>query len=148
MIREESSRVREPDEFPLPDTWHSHRVSYGETDAMGVVYYANYLHWFEMARNTYIRELGVTYLEIEQKGIFIPVTSASCRYFRPARFDDLIYIRAGISVWGRASFTFEYQVYDQKRSTLLARGETGHACVSQQGRPVRVPDWLREICTV
>ncbi|MFW6004890.1 MAG: acyl-CoA thioesterase [Desulfonatronovibrionaceae bacterium] len=142
----QSNRVQDRDEFPRPETWHLHRVSYGETDAMGVVYYANYLHWFEMARNTYIRELGISYVEIEEKGIFIPVTSASCRYFKPARFDDPVYIRAGISTWGRASFAFEYQVYDQERKFLLARGETGHACLSRQGRPVRVPDWLKQIC--
>lgn len=134
-------------QFPLPEIWHAHRVSYGETDAMGVVYYSNYLHWFEMARSEYIREQGMSYVLIEQRGVYLPVISASCRYFKPARFDDLVFIRAAISSWGRASFTFDYEVINENRSIVLAVGQTGHACVNDQGRPVRVPQWLKEICT-
>ncbi len=114
---------------------------------MGVVYYANYLHWFEMARSTYIRERGISYLAIEEKGVFLPVTKAECKYSRPARFDDLLYIRAAISRWGRASFDFTYEVVNHDKSVVLAMGNTGHACVNGQGRPIRVPDWLRRMCT-
>lgn len=134
-------------EFPLPETWHSHRVSYGETDAMGVVYYANYLHWFEMARSTYIRERGISYTKIEEKNVFLPVTKAECRYFQPARFDDLVYIRAAISQWGRASFIFDYEVVSEDRARVLTIGQTGHACVNELGKPVRVPDWLKKMCS-
>ncbi len=134
--------------FPAPEIWHPHRVSYGETDAMGVVYYANYLHWFEIARSAYIRQQGISYAGIEGKGVFLPVTSAACRYHRPARFDDLVYIRAAISSWGRASFSFDYEVINEDKSIVLAVGQTGHACVNEKGRPVRVPVWLKEMCTV
>lgn len=130
----------------MPETWHPHRVSYGETDAMGVVYYANYLHWFEISRSQYIRDRGISYARIEEQGIYLPVTSAYCRYFRPARFDDLIYIRAGISNWRRASFTFDYEVTCEDKKVVLTAGQTGHACVNTRGKPVKVPDWLRAMC--
>ncbi|MFP4110598.1 MAG: acyl-CoA thioesterase [Desulfonatronovibrio sp.] len=134
-------------DFPLPEIWHPHRVSYGETDAMGVVYYANYLHWFEIARSAYIRQQGISYNDIEEKGIFFPVTGARCRYHRPARFDQLVYIRAAISGWGKASFTFDYEVTSEDQEVVLATGRTDHACVNKTGRPVRVPAWLKEMCS-
>lgn len=133
-------------DFPIPEIWHPHRVSYGETDAMGVVYYANYLHWFEIARSAYIRQQGISYVRIEERGVYLPVTDASCRYHMPARFDDLIYIRAAISKWGRASFVFDYEIINEDRIMVLAVGRTGHACVNEKGRPVRVPVWLKELC--
>ena len=134
------------DDFPIPDTWLEHRVSYGETDAMGVVYYANYLHWFEMSRSQYIRDLGMSYLLIEQRGIFLPVREASCRYITPARFDDLIWVHAAISKWTRASLTFCYEITDAAKHTVLTTGTTQHAVVNATGRPCRVPEWLQQLC--
>lgn len=130
-------------EFPTPDIWLAHRVSYGETDTMGYVYYAEYLHLFERGRSEYIREaLGLSYAEIERRGILLPVREATCRYRRPARYDDLIHIRTGISDIGRASVSFVYAVTDSERKTLLAEGFTQHACVNAEGRPVRAPEWF------
>jgi acyl-CoA thioester hydrolase len=133
--------------FPSPAAWLEHRVSYGETDAMGVVYYANYLHWFEMARSLYIRDLGMSYRLIEEKGIFLPVREASCRYLVPARFDEQVHIHAAISTWTRASLTFVYEVTDDDKTRVLATGATQHAVVDSHGKPCRVPLWLRELCT-
>ncbi|GAU08362.1 acyl-CoA thioesterase [Desulfoplanes formicivorans] len=133
--------------FPTPDAWLEHRVSYGETDAMGVVYYANYLHWFEMSRSLYIRELGMSYRLIEERGIFLPVRQASCRYVAPARFDQLVQIHAAISTWTRASLTFVYEVTDSHKTRVLATGSTQHAVVDPHGKPCRVPHWLWELCT-
>lgn len=132
--------------FPLPDTWLEHRVSYGETDAMGVVYYANYLHWFEMSRSQYIRDLGMSYTLIEKKGIFLPVREASCRYIAPARFDDQVLVHTAISQWSRATLTFIYEITDKEREKVLTTGSTQHAVVNPQGKPCRVPDWLKELC--
>ncbi len=132
-------------EFPAVQSWLAHRVSYGETDAMGVVYYAEYLHLFERARGLFIRERGMSYAEVEQRGVFLPVREAQCRYRIPARYDDEIWIRCGISEWRRASILFTYEVYAQDRATLMAGGRTEHACVNAEGRPVRVPDWLKEL---
>lgn len=129
--------------FPTPETWLAHRVSYGETDGMGVVYYAEYLHFFERARGQFTRERGLSYAEIESRGLVLPVREAHCRYRSPARYDMEIFVRCGISQWGRASLQFLYEVYGPDRTTLLAIGGTEHACVNAQGRPVAVPDWLK-----
>ncbi|MCC8194961.1 MAG: acyl-CoA thioesterase [Deltaproteobacteria bacterium] len=128
---------------PERGVWHPHRVSYGETDAMGVLYYAEYLHIFERARSALIRASGMSYTEVEAKGVYLPVREAYCRYRSPARYDDLTCVHAWISDWGRASVTFSYELFAEDRRTLLATGMTQHACVDATGRPVPVPEWLR-----
>lgn len=130
------------DAFPKPSCWLAHRVSYGETDAMGVVYYANYLHLFERGRSELIRNLGFSYSVVEERGIFLPVREASCRYLAPARYDDVIHIRTGLAGQSRASLNFVYEIMDDAREHVLTRGTTQHAVVNAQGRPVRVPEWL------
>ena len=130
------------DAFPKPSCWLAHRVSYGETDAMGVVYYANYLHLFERGRSELIRNLGFSFSVVEERGIFLTVREASCRYLAPARYDDVIHIRTGLAGQSRASLNFVYEITDEKRDHVLTRGTTQHAVVNAQGRPVRVPDWL------
>jgi acyl-CoA thioester hydrolase len=117
-------------------------VSYGETDAMGVVYYANYLHLFERGRSELIRNLGFSYSVVEERGIFLPVREASCRYLAPARYDDVIHIRTSLAGQTRATLNFEYEITDEDKTRVLARGMTQHAAVNAQGRPVRVPEWL------
>ena len=134
--------------FPSPECWYEHFVSYGETDAMKVLYYAEYLHLFERARSRFIRERGMSYAEVEQKGFYLPIREASCRYRSPARYDDRIFIRCGISDWNRASLKFIYEMYDENKSVLHATGMTEHACVNPEGRPVRIPDWLKRMFTV
>lgn len=128
--------------FPEPSGWLAHRVSYGETDAMGVVYYANYLHLFERGRSELIRALGFSYATVEERGIFLPVREASCRYLAPARYDEVIHIRTGLAGRSRASLDFVYEITDADKSRVLTRGSTQHAVVNAQGRPVRIPDWL------
>lgn len=123
-------------------TWH-HRVSYGETDAMGHAYYGEYMHWFEQARSQLIRERGMSYALVEERGLYLPVAEAGCRYRRPVRFDQEIAVQAVVSAWGRASCTFSYRVTSQE--TLVAEGSTRHACVDKTGRPVAMPDWLRRL---
>lgn len=131
--------------FPHPDTWYVHRVSYGETDTMGVLYYAEYLHLFERSRSQYIRELGMSYGEVERRGLLLPVRDARCRYRSPARYDEVIHVRAGIREWGRASLTFVYSLYDEPKERLIAEGSTQHACVNREGRPTAVPEWFRKL---
>ncbi|MDD4951211.1 MAG: thioesterase family protein [Desulfovibrionaceae bacterium] len=137
--------MTDKDQFPSPDTWYGHFVSYGETDAMGVVYYGEYLHLFERARSQFIRERGMSYARVEEKGIFLPVREACCRFRAPLRYDQHIWVRCAISHWGRASMRFVYEVRDNDKKSVAATGETEHACVNPAGRPVRVPDWLKEL---
>jgi acyl-CoA thioester hydrolase len=133
--------------FPQPDSWWPHRVSYGETDAMSIVYYGNYLHWFEQARSHFVRERGMSYAEIERRGVLLPVREAHCRYLASAAYEEEVLVRTGIGKWGRASLTFDYEVYNLSRDRqLMTRGFTQHACLSPQGKLVPVPDWLKTLC--
>jgi acyl-CoA thioester hydrolase len=131
--------------FPERDGWYSHYVSYGETDAMAVVYHAEYLHLFERARSAFMRETGLSYRVAEERGIMLPVREANCRYRAPIRYDDRIHVRCGIAKWGRASVGFVYEIWNDDKTVLHATGTTGHACVNLEGKPVAIPDWLREL---
>lgn len=112
---------------------------------MGIVYYAEYLHFFERARSEYIRHFGMSYAEIEKKGILLPVREVECRYRSPARYDDLILIRAAVSEWGRASLVFVYEIWDEGKTRLLAEGMTKHALVNDEGRPAPIPEWFKSL---
>jgi len=136
-----------PAPFPTPDAWLEHRVSYGETDAMGVVYYAEYLHLFERCRSLLIRERGMSYAEVERRGVLLPVVEAGCKYRASARFDDLIWIRCAISQWSRVTVRFVYEIYNEPREKILATGFTEHACLSPAGKILRAPEWLKALFT-
>ena len=132
-------------DFPEQDTWYTHYVSYGETDAMAVLYHAEYLHLFERSRSQFIRESGLSYREAEERGIMLPVRDASCRYRTPARYDERIHVRCGISKWGRASVNFVYEIWNDDKTVLHATGATSHACVNPDGKPIPIPGWLRDL---
>ncbi len=135
-----------PKEFPTAATWYQHRVSYGETDAMGVLYYAEYLHIFERARSQFLRERSMGYSLVEERGILLPVREAWCRYRVPSRYDDLLNVHCGVAGWGRASMHIVYEFWNADRSRLTAQGATEHPTMNPQGKPVAVPDWFRAIC--
>jgi len=122
---------------------YQHRVLYGDTDQMQVVYYASYLRFFEGARNEWVRALGLSYAEIEAKGILLPVMEAAVRYLKPARYDDLLEIPVRVE-HTRVKIRFDYVVHRLGDSAALALGHTVHACVNREGRPTRAPDWLLE----
>ena len=119
------------------------RVIYGDTDQMGVVYYANYLRFFEAARNEFIRAKGLRYRDLEaEHGLRLPVTEASVRYKLPARYDDLLTVEIALGEARRASARFDYRVL--RGAELLATGHTVHACVGVDGRVRRLPAGLLE----
>ncbi len=116
------------------------RVIYGDTDQMGVVYYANYLRWFEAARAHYIRSSGKSYGEIESTwDLLLPVHEAHARYHRPARYDDLLVVEARMTELGWASCRFEYRITRPPEPEVLVDGWTVHACIDRQGRVRRFP---------
>src|SRR5205085_11109304 len=117
------------------------RVLYGDTDQMGVVYYANYLRFFEGARNDWIRGIGIPYTEIEARGIMLPVLEASAQYLKSAKYDDLLEIELKVS-HTRVKVRFDYVVRRQGAPDALVLGDTVHACVNREGRVTRAPDWL------
>jgi acyl-CoA thioester hydrolase len=120
-------------------------VRYGDTDAMGVVYYANYLAYFEAARVEYIREIGCSYRAMEESGVVAAVTEAHCKYLSPARFDDLLTIYIRIERMRKASMTFTYEVWREEDQQVIAEGSTSHACLDRQTlRPTSLPPEFRE----
>ena len=119
------------------------RVRYQETDNMGVVYYANYLVWFEVARTEYLRSAGVSYRHLEEKGMYLMVAGASCQYKAPARYDDIIRIQTWIPKMKNSSLDFAHKLYIGDK--LIATGESVHVFTNKKGRPVRIPKEIRNI---
>ena len=120
---------------------HEIRVIFGDTDQMGVVYYANYLRYFESARAAYWRDLGRSYRDLEAWGVALPVVEAHCNYRRPAHYEDLLTVDVGISEVRGASLRFVYRVL--RGTELIADGYTRHAVIGTDGRPKALPEALR-----
>lgn len=116
------------------------RVLYGDTDTMGIVYYANYLRFFEAGRNELLREAGLEYKAMEELGLMLPVVDASAKYHRPARYDDVLEVVTTVEKMGRSSLRLGYRV--EREGELLTTGSTTHACVDGEGRIRRLPERL------
>lgn len=123
----------------MPSSTTTLRVRYAETDQMGVVYYANYLVWFEVARTDLLRSLGWSYREMEDAGVVLPVIEANCHYRRPARYDDEIEIRTTGRVTSPVRIEFDYEVRVKGQDGTIATGRTGHAAITKAGKPCRLP---------
>jgi acyl-CoA thioester hydrolase len=137
------------------------RVRYEETDAAGVVYYANYLVYFEVARVESLRAVGMPITEVERRGVLLPAVSANCTYHSPAHVDDLLDVAMWTDHVGRASFGFGYEVRRVADGaagvegpaaaagapgTLIASGSTRHAVVARDTmRPVRIEGWIADL---
>jgi acyl-CoA thioester hydrolase len=122
---------------------HEVRVIFGDTDQMGVVYYANYLRFFESARAAYWRGLGKSYKDLEAWGVALPVVEAHCRYRRPSRYEDLLAIAVELDELRGASMRFAYEV--RRDGELLADGWTRHAVIGTDGRPRALPGEIRDL---
>jgi acyl-CoA thioester hydrolase len=120
---------------------HEIRIIFGDTDQMGVVYYANYLRFFESARAAYWRELGKSYKDLVEAGVALPVVEAHCNYRRPAYYEDLLVVEIDVSELRGASMRFAYRVL--RGEELLAEGSTRHAVIGTDGRPRALPEPLR-----
>ena len=110
------------------------RVTYSDTDQMGMVYYANYLIWFEIGRTEFLRQYGLTYKLLEAQGMFLPVARCVCEYKSPAHYDDLIRIVTTIAQMTRVSITFSYKLVREGTGETIALGETKHACIGPDGK--------------
>ena len=123
------------------------RVRYADTDQYGVVYYANYLVYFEVGRTEFMRAHGQTYRSLEEAGIYLAVTEANCRYRASLRYDDRVLIQTWISGIGKTRMTFDYGIHrlesDERRQ--VAEGFTTLACITADGKPQRIPEALRTL---
>jgi acyl-CoA thioester hydrolase len=120
------------------------RVRYKDTDTMSVVYYGNYLTYFEVGRVEYLREAGWPVSAVNDR-VHLPVVEAFVRYVKPARLDDLLLVSSRVSERKRASFRFAYEIRNEA-GDLVATGHTVHACWNPAtARMIPIPDWLKEI---
>ena len=123
-----------------------YRVLYGDTDAGGVVYNANFLRLFEITRTELMRARVCSYREIEEQGLILPVTECFARYKAPAFYDDLLTLKSWIVDLTRYTCRFNYKITrqdpDRPKPTLLVRGYTIHAAVTRAGKLVRIPERL------
>jgi acyl-CoA thioester hydrolase len=143
MISPQSSPTQSPQAAPSQFTTRL-RVRYAETDAAGVVYHANYLVYFEVARVELLRSLGLPITEVESRGLVLLVVEARLKYLRPARLDDLLEVALSIQSVGPASFTCVYEIV--RDGLLLVSGWTRLAvCERESGRCTPMPPWLREL---
>ncbi len=114
-----------------------YRVIYGDTDAMKIVYNANYLRFFEIGRNEFLREIGFPYTELVDKyDLQLPLAESSVKYKRPAQYDDMLEIRSMVLELKNASVIMGYEIYNRDSGELLVTGSTKHAFVDGSMKPV------------
>ncbi|GAB5562091.1 MAG: thioesterase family protein [Synoicihabitans sp.] len=123
--------------LPMMESKSTIRVRYAETDMMGVVYHGSYTPWLEIARTDMFRQVGMTYLELEQAGYRLPVLSLEVKYLRPALYDDLVTITVRLPERPRLRITLSYELH--RDEALLATATTQHAFVDKAGQPTRPP---------
>lgn len=116
------------------------RVRYAETDKMGYVYYGNYTQYYEVGRVEALRQLGMSYKDMEDSGIMLPVYTCNLKYLKPALYDDLLLIKTTIKEIPRARITFDYEIYNQN-SELLNEGSATLVFIDMKtNKPRPAPD--------
>ena len=127
---------------------HTHsleiRVRYHETDQMGRFYNARVLEWFEAGRTELLRDRGMSYAKIEQRGILLPMTESHVLFQNPARYDDPLRLNTAVTFAGKARLRFDVTI-EHLDATPVAHGHTIHAIVDPAGKPVRPPTWVRQL---
>lgn len=125
-----------------------HQVQYYETDAMQIVHHSNYLRWFEEARMQGIAEVGLPYRELENRGIMIPVLSASCEYKQAVTYGKIVKIYYEVESFRGLRFTFSYRVYSEDGSVLHAVGSTTHCFLNHEMKPINIRRFAPDIYAV
>lgn len=121
------------------------RVRYAETDQMGVVYHGNYAQYFEMGRVEWLRNKGISYKELEEGGIMLPVVSLSMNYKKPAHYDEKLTVVTKLKFLGGVKIEFDYEILNEK-GELLTTAHTVLVFVDMHTkRPVAVPEYLEKL---
>jgi acyl-CoA thioester hydrolase len=121
-----------------------YRVPYADTDQMGVVYYANYLVYFERSRTEMLRDAGLPYSTLEKEGVFLPVSEAYCKYLAPAHYDELLTFKSHVEEIKGVRIKMASEI--QRGEEILARGYVVLACVNREGKLIRPPESLCNAC--
>jgi len=123
------------------------RVRYAETDQMGFAHHANYLIWCELARTSLMRDQGVSYRELEESGLFLPVVDAHITFRSPARFDDLVQVRCWVRELRSRRVDFGYQLKIDEENRVLATATTRLIAMDKNNVVTTIPDTVRELLT-
>ena len=128
--------------IPMLEPIHRYtcRVLYGDTDSGGVVYYGNYLRYFEAGRTEFMRDFVSTYKELEDMGFILPVVECYVRYKAPAFYDDLLVVETSLVDIKKVSCRFNYQIFKEGDSKLLISGYTTHAVVNRKLKLAKLPE--------
>jgi acyl-CoA thioester hydrolase len=119
-------------------------VRYAETDQMGIVHHSNYAVWFEAGRTDFIKKTGISYTDMEAGGVLLPLYEITCRFKKPARYEDEVTVITALKSLSRVRIVLSYRVIRDHDGTLLAEGETSHAFTDATLKPLNaeraVPD--------
>ncbi|WP_321328820.1 thioesterase family protein [uncultured Ilyobacter sp.] len=115
-----------------------HRVYYNETDQMGRVYHGNFVNWMEKGRTEWLRSKGISYKELENIGVFLPVKDIGIEYFLPVEYDDVVKINAKAECITRLKVEFQYEITDESGERLYARGKSTNIFTGKNGKPKRI----------
>ena len=121
------------------------RIYYEDTDCGGVVYYANYLRYFERGRTEFLREKGILLTDFHDKGILFVVTKVEVEYLSPCRYNDLLLLDTQLTDISRATMTFRHSIKREGSKKELVRGAVVLASVGKDGRPIRIPEELKKM---
>ncbi|MBP3633028.1 MAG: acyl-CoA thioesterase [Oscillospiraceae bacterium] len=111
-------------------------VHYYETDQMAIVHHSNYIRWFEEARLDLMEQIGISYADMEEKGILIPVVDVSCKYLVSAKYGDTVSILPVVSSYNGVKMCFDYQIKNAETEQLLATGSSCHCFLNKQRMPI------------
>ena len=120
------------------------RLQYCDTDQMGTFYNSRPLEWFEHGRTELLRSLGLPYVTMEEKGVFLPLVESHVEYLGRARYDDLLEMTTRVTAKGRARLLAEVEAVQAESRRAVVRGYTIHAFTDATGRPIRPPGWFLE----
>ena len=117
---------------------YERKAHYYETDQMGMIHHANYVHWLEEARIDYLEQVGMGYKSMEEAGVYSPVLSISCRYKHMVHFDDVIRVQMRLAEYNGIKYKISYRITDVKTGQVRALAETEHCFLTAQGRPMNL----------
>ena len=117
---------------------YERKTNYYETDQMGIIHHSNYIRWFEEARCHWMEELGISYEQIEAKGILIPVLSVSCEYKKAVRYNETVLIEVKLTSFKGVKFSAEYQVTNKETKEVMVTGTSSHCFVDKDLKPIRL----------
>ncbi|HIA94118.1 MAG TPA: acyl-CoA thioesterase [Candidatus Marinimicrobia bacterium] len=124
---------------------HPVKVYYKDVDQMGIVYYSRYFEFFEEARTEMLLSFGLDYVKVEENGAMLPVIEAHCEYKKGAKFGQEIIVKTCIRELPKVKMKFEYIICPADSDEILMKGYTVHACTNLEGKPIKMPKYIRNI---